>query len=266
MTFKNILFAAMALVATTACSGNSANADETLSTDSVVYKLSDKMMNVDIVFDYPTSGNDILRNSIAEYISEELGGKYMGNLENKDSLMQFYAEDSRKYLKTSLDEMDGYDGPELELSAKVRKSYENDKFVTYETTTYEYLGGAHGFETVTGTTIRKSDGRRFGSEILINKDNEKFYALLKEGLKQYLADSEGSTVSDQQLQEAIMTDAFVDCLPMPQHTPYLTEDGVKFVYQPYEIFCYAAGTPSFTIPYDKIRPFLSAAALKLISE
>ena len=39
-----------------------------------------------------------------------------------------------------------------------------------------------------------------------------------------------------------------------------------FVYNPYEIGPYAAGMPTFTIPYADIQPYLTTTAQKLIEK
>ena len=44
-------------------------------------------------------------------------------------------------------------------------------------------------------------------------------------------------------------------LVFPQ--PGLTDDGIVFSYQPYDISCFAAGAFHFTIPYEKVKPFLT---------
>jgi hypothetical protein len=44
----------------------------------------------------------------------------------------------------------------------------------------------------------------------------------------------------------------------------MTEKGVEFLYQPYEIAPYAAGMPSFTLSYQDIRPYLTIGAQKMI--
>ncbi len=55
----------------------------------------------------------------------------------------------------------------------------------------------------------------------------------------------------------------IDGLPLPGSEPDLTERGVTFIYQPYEISYYAAGKPEFTIPSDAIRPYLTPQAVEL---
>lgn len=45
---------------------------------------------------------------------------------------------------------------------------------------------------------------------------------------------------------------------LPQ--PGLSENGVVFSFQPYEISCFAAGTFHFTIPYERLKPYLTDRA------
>lgn len=40
----------------------------------------------------------------------------------------------------------------------------------------------------------------------------------------------------------------------------LSENGVVFSFQPYEISCFAAGTFHFTIPYERLKPYLTDRA------
>ena len=54
-------------------------------------------------------------------------------------------------------------------------------------------------------------------------------------------------------------------IPLPkQYEPYPSADGIVFTYAQYEIACYAAGMPTFTIPYSDVQPFLSEDFLKII--
>lgn len=39
--------------------------------------------------------------------------------------------------------------------------------------------------------------------------------------------------------------------------------GITFIYQSYEITFYAAGRPTFTIPFSEAKPFLKPQALNL---
>ena len=71
-------------------------------------------------------------------------------------------------------------------------------------------------------------------------------------------------MSDEALkQELVSFDGDIDDLPLPDFEPYMTEQGVTFIYQPYEISYYAAGKPEFTIPYNVVKPYLTAEAIEL---
>lgn len=45
----------------------------------------------------------------------------------------------------------------------------------------------------------------------------------------------------------------------------LTNSGVVFSFQPYEIDCWAAGAFHFVVPYNKIMPYMTAKAKGLIN-
>ena len=53
-------------------------------------------------------------------------------------------------------------------------------------------------------------------------------------------------------------------LPLPRAVPYVTTKGVAFIYQQYEIVCYAAGLPSVVIPAEELRDLLSEEGRALL--
>ncbi|MBQ8969603.1 MAG: DUF3298 domain-containing protein [Bacteroidaceae bacterium] len=207
--------------------------------------------------DFPQCGNKLLQTAIVEYISETLGGTYEGDYADTDSLMAHYASeymaDMREIRSEFLDDVP----MEFYREATVNKVYETDKVVTYVFSTEEYSGGAHGIGSVSGVTFRKSDGRRVGLDMLRECDLSEE---VKEGLMEYF-----EVKTDKELEENLMgVDA--DLIPMPETRPYFMDGGLVFVYQSYEIACYAAGRPSFTIPYEKLRPMLNVTGRRLFSE
>ena len=44
----------------------------------------------------------------------------------------------------------------------------------------------------------------------------------------------------------------------------LTNDGVVFSFQPYEIDCWAAGAYHFIVPYKKLQPYLTPKVKELL--
>ena len=118
---------------------------------------------------------------------------------------------------------------ELNLQARVR----NNKFVTYQEFTHEYDGGVHGYYT-----------ERLVSFDYIHKKTPHYWEW-KPNIKGYVfvADEQGQPTGE---------------IRLPQ--PGLSEVGLVFSFQPYEISCFAAGTFHFTIPYNRLRPYLSDKA------
>lgn len=143
---------------------------------------------------------------------------------------------------------------------EVKLIYETDRLVTFLMTGSFYsLGAAHGTTVVQGATFRKSDGKIFGDNLfkMSRIDNE----LLQKGLMEYFEVS-----SPYALTEELMLDeshSIID-LPQPTSLPWVTEKGIDVLYQQYEICCYAAGMPSFVIPFDEAKPYLSAPAWSLL--
>lgn len=267
MKKKTLFLGAFAAVCLVACSntGNNGNADNTVKTDSVKYEQNGKGIEISIKADFPEQNTSALYNSIAEYISEQLGGTYTGSLEHSDSIVDFYGQAQQDSMKKEQKDFGGPDDMAFSYSYEIKKDNETAEYVTFTTFSDTYLGGAHGSHYASGATFRKSDGRKFGFDMLRNTDSEAFHTLLKDGLKDYFKElTSGKNMSDDQLKDLLMTEASVDWLPLPVTPPYLTKDGVTFVYQNYEIAPYAAGMPTFTVPYSKIKPFLTYTVIKLI--
>lgn len=260
--------AALALlaIAATGCKGTSGG-KTAMKSDSVVFAYNSKELNVEIKADYPTRGNKILVNAVREYISEELGGTYTGDLKNGDALVEFYGKATVTNMQNDIKEM-GKDLkpeeiPDMTSTTSIRKLCETDRFVTYIKGVYSYTGGAHGLYGESGTTFRKSDGRRFSRNMLRGTDSPEFKQMLKEGLKEYFKKNDVEVNNDDDLVRLLIYSGPLDDLPMPGTAPYLTKEGVEFVYQHYEIAPYAAGLPTFTIPYAKVKPYLTVTAQRM---
>ena len=142
------------------------------------------------------------------------------------------------------------------------KLYETDDYVTFMGYTELYEGGIHGISYENGVTFFDG-GQRFSKEMLRNIDGEKFQKLMRKGLKDFFSKNPDN-MTDEELGEELINVEDVYNIPMPDAEPYITEDGVTFIYQPYEISYYAAGKPEFSVPLTKMRPFLTKKALRLL--
>ena len=143
----------------------------------------------------------------------------------------------------------------LEFSNSIALTYESDKVMSFTGTSFEYAGGAHGFSSSCDFTFSKTDGSMINSIIDRSRTNEMQRLLIK-GLKDYFQSEEGFDFDCISLDNGLV--------PLPSNEPSFTEDGLKFIYQEYEIVPSAMGMPSFTIPYDDIREFLTPQAKALL--
>lgn len=266
MRTKSILLAGFTALLAALSSCGDKTESSAFTTDSVKCEQKTNTTEVSIYADYPTGGDKALCNAVSEYISEALGGTYEGPLANGDTVVAYYAKATNHYLDSLYDEGGDPEMPAYSHFYKIEKAVDVPNFVTYTCSSEVYLGGAHGSHYFEGVTFRKSDGRRFGMEMLHHTYEDEFLQLLKEGVKDYFAEQGEKRMTDEELMEELLTVDDVNYMPLPKSTPYIDKDGIVFTYQPYEIAPYAAGVVKFTVPFSKIAPYLTATVKKLIAQ
>ena len=246
-----------------------AQKDGKLTYKQVEQSKKDKSGEYKIIVDFPTSGNPILVNAIREYISESLGisyagelennmqGSYDGDLSNGQKMIDYYFDLKYKEFKKAHDlmaeNMTG-DVPTFASETEIHFLYETDKFVTYEMKKYEDMGGAHGGTFISGMTFRKSDGRRVDWELFTKSMQD----VIKKGLKKYF-----EVHTDEEMEKFLSLENTY-LLPLPATPPVFTKEGVLFTYQQYEIAAYAAGLPSFIVPYDEAKSLMNTTGKNLL--
>ena len=210
--------------------------------------------------DFPESGNFFVINNIREWMSEQLGGTYEGSMENGAKMFDFYKTSVlQDFQQNIIPDMPKIKDISCYKDVKITKICETDRYVTYLYTQEGYAGGAHGWFVSEGQTFRKSDGRRIDYDIFREEMKDELTELVKDNIfSQYFE-------SDVKEMENLLTMENNDFFPLPQAAPIFREDGVEFVYQQYEIACYAAGMPSCVITYDLIEPFLTQAGKWLVN-
>lgn len=230
------------------------------------YTFSDKdgMAHVDISVEYPVKGEDELVDAIRQNIAEHV------DLENDEvelsdgqGVVDYYGNSLMTRLKSLATEYEDDDYvDEVYHNWSFKKSYETDEYATFIGETELYEGGVHGIEYQVGVTFFQN-GQVFDYSMFRNTDSEAFQKLMRDGLRTYFK-SDGQDLSDEQLDEELINVEDIYNIPMPTANPYITEDGVTFIYQPYEISYYGAGLPEFTIPLKKMKPYLTKKAQKLL--
>lgn len=251
-----------------------------LSTDSIVFsQTADSTLECKIVVDYPI-GNDSLSMEVRNYIARELWSRYLplvndgaeakkypmysGKLDNGKAIVDYYGKGIMAYLKEQSDEMRGEgigELPGMSSDVSIRKTDDNSRYITYESTQYAYLGGAHGSTFVYSSNISKATGKVLEQSVDTLK-LEAMQPMLRKGVLSYMHEGGEKSVNEKNLGDYLFIENGI--IPLPSTTPYLAKDGVHFVYQQYEIGPYAMGLISFTVPYSEIKPYLTKEALKLV--
>jgi hypothetical protein len=133
------------------------------------------------------------------------------------------------------------------------KVHETDKIAVFDSENYIYLGGAHGGITGEGPmTFDKQSGMRLraffepGSEVPMQP-------LLRKGMLSYFQERMEAAGSTLEMHLHLRDDGLI---PLPQWAPMPTADGLKFIYQQYEVTAYVDGMPEFTLTYDEVAPYL----------
>lgn len=239
-------------------------------TDSIKFDKSIKngktTGNVSLVFDFPTSGNENLLTNIREWMAENIEVRNTNDLSDGKKMINFYGNSLVDSLKIAIKDMEGEES-KLYRNITIRKDYETNKFVTYTYKDNSYNGGAHGCFNASCATFRKSDGRKFGWDMFTNNGQYDIQSLIVKGLKKYY-----KVKSDTDLMNNVLMIPNAEeytstsLIPLPKTAPCFTKDGVLFIYQEYEITCYAAGAPQIVIPYSQLKGLLTVAASNLLEK
>ena len=236
-----------------------------LKTDSLSYEKVEDIYKLSYFVDYPVEGSDSLVKSVRAFINDYLGGAYEGPLDNGRDMQKRNGEIEFGNFLETCGEKDDEDVNEMFMKKMVNMRYETNTFVTFRAFTSQYFGGLHGIAFESGHTFSKINGKMFGYDMMKSLDSPAFKRLIKEGLRKFFSqEGDEKGMSDEDLKnELIAFNGSIDELPLPDTEPYMTEQGVTFIYQPYEISYYAAGRPEFTIPFNDARPYLKPQAIEL---
>lgn len=255
------LAAAVAVLSLAACNDKFASEDVHYS-DS--FESGKNKAECEIEMDFPKTDNRVLFDAITGWAANQIGESTGACLENiaVSGNGQTFAKAVADSIFTSIEnDFEGFEeaGFTLQYSYKIdiEEEYTTGKFVTYTSEIYTYTGGAHGNSTEVGAVFGLKDGRIYGWEIFKEDSLPSILELVKDRLlKDYFEAEPGASLEDFLLDGSE--------IGLPVSAPYFTEDGVKFIYQNYEIAPYAAGRPSCTIPYSQLKEFFTADAKALL--
>lgn len=299
---KYILLSTIAVIALASCSGGKTNAgtgadstatDSTavdsmamqskepmaLTTNTFKYSKKDNTAEVKVEIEYPTSGDPTLCEAIRTKIlslaqhnfpGDKTNGKAVANYLGKssyDNAHAMWTEVDKENKETAVEGSDFKYTPQPPYAVEmtVKKVAETSKYITLSITTYEYLGGAHGSTAMQGITFSKLDGKEINDRVLKNSRPKGLNNIIKNGLKKYFAECGTTIKNDADLADQLLLEEgkSVNDLPLPAEGLYISAQGIVFCYGQYEIAPYAAGIPTFTVPFEQLKPYMTYAAIDL---
>jgi hypothetical protein len=132
------------------------------------------------------------------------------------------------------------------------------------TSIVDMSGGAQGGMGGLGCmTFNRSNGKKI-TNFFTKGAAEKMQGMLKKGLKAYFSEAGAPVKTDKELMEQLQIEGNI--IPLPVQEPYPSATGLIFTYQQYEIACYAARMPSFTVPYEQVMPYLTNEVKELLKK
>lgn len=194
-------------------------------------------------------------------------GGYEGDVRDVEALGRYAA--SRYFERTGVCESDVMGGwPILCCDLSLRLVSTNGKYFSYQKYTYDYGGGVHGYPT---QSIRSFDARRneeIDWEYLFEDYSSEgvlavFYKTVCADIKYRRWGNASTTDEVKELFERNSIGMALGYEVLP--TPGLTDRGVTFSFQPYALSCFAAGCFHFTVPYEDLKPYMTAKAKRLLN-
>ena len=136
-----------------------------------------------------------------------------------------------------------------EISIDGVSLYLDEKILSYSYESYAYLGGAHGNS----------------NRMLYNYDLSNAHTIKEQDL--FIADYKASLtqlIKDQILEQSAEIGSVADLNDLnfwedeikPNDNFYISDEGLVYIFNPYEIAPYSMGQTEVMLPYDKLKPLL----------
>lgn len=242
-----------ALAAITSCTGvrNNDTTEAQLTIDSLQLERKDTLMEITCNLQFTTQGgtaSDSINASISQHILDQ------GRNSNVPEAMQQYVSHTYDQNKDEVTDM----RTQGEYFADMLYSFDHqgrflddtpDSTLTYSAESYIYTGGAHGYHWHTYLNFSRQTGHLITlDEVLdLSHSNDIIQLILQNLMQQFSCDN------IQQLEEQ----GFVSISEITlTNNFHLGSRGITFIYNPYEIACYAMGKQSVTLTYQQLEPYM----------
>lgn len=255
---RTLLALTAALLALTACDTKTVKFDElTVDIEYPYSEGSSNSLTLNADVDFPTSGfNKADLPRVCEAIRSACFGEgykeFSGTLEElgmswRDSWHEDYMTTNAQMLKEM--EMSESDAPFLNWEITSYGSFGDfyQHYINYIIESFQYLGGAHGVNTMTPVVFDLNTGEEVPySAFTGNVSPSQLVALLDKHKYDAL---ENMIKEDDIDRENIF---YVEKIEPSRHFT-VDDDGITFYYQPYDVAAYVFGVIQIPIPWEELR-------------
>ena len=185
--------------------------------------------------------------------------EYRGSIDDRIAVYDYMARYFSNDVKPNIESDGDWWERRYESSLSLRAKYSNGRFVTYQMATNEDRNGAHGYYTLQMVSYDPVHSRPIDWNYIFKRGSAgqivKLLERIAETDLEYMS-WDANIYRYTYHKDEEWYDAKETFLP----NPALTDEGVVFSYQPYEIACFAAGMYHFTIPYSRLKDYLTDEA------
>lgn len=245
---------------------------EILSLDTTVHLLGDPQspgckMSIEYAYLKPAEQSDSISASISNLLQKAVLGEQYANIPVQEAINAFKDNYTQRYIKDveplyqselkkkkDKEDLPSWYNYEYSLTTDLKKG--KDGVWNYTCTTFEYTGGAHPNTRIKWFNIEEQSGKLLEkADVFAAGKDKEICALLMPKLMEYVNEKmDTDTISTLEgLQNAgvlMDTDLFV-----PDNF-LLSEEGVSFLYNQYDIAPYSMGCITLTLPYEDINAYL----------
>ncbi len=252
---KKILFLVLVAAILAGCNPGKVR-NKTLSAEEK-YSLPEKSFHgtfqADLSMDIPVKYDEEavlekLRNSIVENV---LGEEYV-QVDDEDLLPGFIENMRSAYIADNVSNVNNmYEDDmsyNLEYILKASNIRNDGTIYSYETNSYVYMGGAHGMLTLTYYNYDLNNGDIITEEDIFVAGSEEFLA--GHIRKNLVSLSSGELIPEDE-------HGTIYCVTAPNGNFYVEDDGIVYVYNPYEIAPYAYGHTKAKLLFSDIKEVLT---------
>ncbi|ADY51490.1 hypothetical protein Pedsa_0918 [Pseudopedobacter saltans DSM 12145] len=195
---------------------------------------------------YPDFESPELQKFVNQIITNDIANR--GNLK-LETLADSFINDFMKFKKDYPESVAGY-----QWIQTLKVDDNRSKLITFTHDNYSFTGGAHGLGTISYFNYSKEQNRALKLDDLIKQGQ--YNNLVKVGEEIFRKDEKLSP--EQSLEENYFFENGQFGLP---NNFLITDKGLLFTYNPYEIKAYAYGTTDLLIPYDRMKEIINPGSV-----